>query len=163
MNKIYKFMDGRYGIDELYKFLLIICTILILLNIIIKSKIIDIIELIILIISTIRFLSKNKSKRQKENQIYIKIKNKIIKYYQYQKKRYQDHNTHIYRKCPKCKQKIRLPLKKGKHTVKCPNCQHHFIQITWKKIQFIVYLIKIERGKRGVILWMNKKWFKDKK
>lgn len=70
---------------------------------------------------------KNKSKRQKENQIYIKIKNKIIKYYQYQKKRYQDHNTHIYRKCPKCKQKIRLPLKKGKHTVKCPNCQHHFI------------------------------------
>ena len=92
-----------------------------------KSKIIDIIELIILIISTIRFLSKNKSKRQKENQIYIKIKNKIIKYYQYQKKRYQDHNTHIYRKCPKCKQKIRLPLKKGKHTVKCPNCQHHFI------------------------------------
>ncbi len=55
------------------------------------------------------------------------IKNKIIKYYQYQKKRYQDHNTHIYRKCPKCKQKIRLPLKKGKHTVKCPNCQHHFI------------------------------------
>lgn len=127
MNKIYKFMDGRYGIDELYKFLLIICTILILLNTIIKSKIIDIIELIILIISTIRFLSKNKSKRQKENQIYIKIKNKIIKYYQYQKKRHQDHNTHIYRKCPKCKQKIRLPLKKGKHTVKCPNCQHHFI------------------------------------
>ena len=114
-------------IDELYKFLLIICTILILLNTIIKSKIIDIIELIILIISTIRFLSKNKSKRQKENQIYFKIKNKIIKYYQYQKKRYQDHNTHIYRKCPKCKQKIRLPLKKGKHTVKCPNCQHHFI------------------------------------
>ena len=53
MNKIYKFMDGRYGIDELYKFLLIICTILILLNTIIKSKIIDIIELIILIISTL--------------------------------------------------------------------------------------------------------------
>ena len=46
MNKIYKFMDGRYGIDELYKFLLIICTILILLNTIIKSKIIDIICLL---------------------------------------------------------------------------------------------------------------------
>lgn len=126
MNKIYKFMDGRYGIDELYKFLLIICTILILLNIIIKSKIIDIIELIILIISTIRFLSKNKSKRQKENQIYIKIKNKIIKYYQYQKKRYQDHNTHIYRKCPKCKQKIRLPLKKRQTHSKMPQLSTSF-------------------------------------
>ena len=59
MNKIYKFMDGRYGIDELYKFLLIICTILILLNTIIKSKIIDIIELIILIISTINLKVKD--------------------------------------------------------------------------------------------------------
>lgn len=126
MNKIYKFMDGRYGIDELYKFLLIICTILILLNTIIKSKIIDIIELIILIISTIRFLSKNKSKRQKENQIYIKIKNKIIKYYQYQKKRYQDHNTHIYRKCPKCKQKINITIKKRQTHSKMPQLSTSF-------------------------------------
>lgn len=63
-------MDGRYGIDELYKFLLIICTILILLNTIIKSKIIDIIELIILIISTIRFLQKTNQKAKRKPNIY---------------------------------------------------------------------------------------------
>ena len=32
----------------------------------------------------------------------------------------------MYKKCPNCKQKIRLPLKKGKHTVKCPNCSYKF-------------------------------------
>ena len=127
MKRIYNFMYGRYGFDELNNFLLLLSLVLILLNTIIKSKIVNIIEIIPLTILTIRFLSKNTYQRQKENQKYIKIKKKIIKKYQYQKKKYQDYNTHIYRKCPKCKQKIRLPLKKGKHTVKCPNCQHHFI------------------------------------
>ena len=32
----------------------------------------------------------------------------------------------MYKKCPKCKQKIRLPLKKGEHTVKCPKCGNRF-------------------------------------
>ena len=32
----------------------------------------------------------------------------------------------MYKKCPKCKQKLRLPLKKGIHTVKCPNCKEKF-------------------------------------
>ena len=76
---------------------------------------------------TVTDVTKLRADLRNANAEYKVIKNKIIKYYQYQKKRYQDHNTHIYRKCPKCKQKIRLPLKKGKHTVKCPNCQHHFI------------------------------------
>ena len=32
----------------------------------------------------------------------------------------------VFAYCPKCKQKIRLPLKKGTHTVKCPNCNNRF-------------------------------------
>ena len=127
MNKIYKFMDGRYGIDELYKFLLIICTILILLNTIIKKQnnryhrtnnINNINNKI--------FIKKQIQKAKRKPNIY-QNKKQNYKILSISKKRYQDHNTHIYRKCPKCKQKIRLPLKKGKHTVKCPNCQHHFI------------------------------------
>lgn len=31
----------------------------------------------------------------------------------------------MYKKCPNCRQKIRLPLKKGKHTVKCPKCSNN--------------------------------------
>lgn len=126
INKIQKFMMGRYGPDELYRFMLIICLVIIIFNMFFGSRILRILELIIFGLSLYRFLSKKKSRRRKENEIYLDIVNKIKKIFTYQKKRYNDRNTHMYRKCPKCKQKIRLPLKKGKHTVKCPSCKERF-------------------------------------
>lgn len=126
IDKIQKFMYGRYGVDELYNFLLIVCLIIIIINIFINSIILRILELIIFILALYRFLSKNTYKRSKENKKYLEIKSKIENYFNYQKKKYKDRNTHMYKKCPKCKQKIRLPLKKGKHTVKCPNCKERF-------------------------------------
>lgn len=125
-NKIRNFMYGRYGIDDLYKLLLIICFILLVINMFLNNNIIRIIELLLIFIILYRSLSKNISRRKKENDKYLNIKNKIIKSFNYNKKKYEERNTHMYKKCPNCKQKIRLPLKKGKHTVKCPNCSYKF-------------------------------------
>lgn len=126
INKINKFMSGRYGIDDLYYFLFTIFLILFILNMFIKSTVLSTIELIIFVVAVYRYLSKNKNQRSKENKKYLYIKDKILNYFNYQKRKYKDRNTHMYKKCPNCKQKIRLPLKKGKHTVKCPNCSHKF-------------------------------------
>ena len=71
-------------------------------------------------------MSKNIKQRRKENDLYLKIKNKVVSIFNYNKKKYKDRNTHMYKKCPNCGQKIRLPLKKGKHTVKCPKCNYKF-------------------------------------
>ena len=125
-NKLRTFMIGRYGIDELYKVLSIVYFILILVNIFIRSKIITILEILLIIIIFYRFLSKNIKQRRKENDLYLKIKNKVVSVFNYNKKKYKDRNTHMYKKCPNCGQKIRLPLKKGKHTVKCPKCNYKF-------------------------------------
>ena len=125
-NKIRNFMYGRYGIDDLYKLLLIICFILLVINMFLNNNIIRIIELLLIFIILYRSLSKNISIRKKENDKYLNIKNRIIKSFNYNKKKYEERNTHMYKKCPNCKQKIRLPLKKGKHTVKCPNCSYKF-------------------------------------
>ena len=48
-NKLRTFMIGRYGIDELYKVLSIVYFILILVNIFIRSKIITILEILLII------------------------------------------------------------------------------------------------------------------
>lgn len=125
-NKLRTFMIGRYGIDELYKLLLIIYTLIIFINIFIKSKILSIIELFLVVIIFYRALSKNIKQRRKENDMYLKFKNKVLSKINFIKRKYKDRNTHMYKKCPKCRQKIRLPLKKGKHTVKCPKCSHKF-------------------------------------
>ena len=126
IDKIQKFMYGRYGVDELYSFLLILCLIIIIINMLVDSIILRILELVVFFYCLYRTLSKNKYKRSRENKKYLEVKSKIENYFKYQKKKYKDRNTHMYKKCPKCKQKIRLPLKKGKHTVKCPNCKERF-------------------------------------
>lgn len=73
-NKLRTFMIGRYGIDDLYKVLLVIYTILILINIFIRSKIIAVIEVLLIIIMIYRVLSKNIYQRRKENDMYFKGK-----------------------------------------------------------------------------------------
>lgn len=137
-----KFMKDRYGIDELYKFLLLICFVLIVINTFISNNIIRLFEVLLIVIIFYRYMSKNIKLRKKENDKYLEIKDKIIKLFDYNKKKYKDRNTHMYKKCPKCKQKIRLPLKKGKHTVKCPNCGNRFDVACHKVEKIKVEIIK---------------------
>ena len=112
-NKLRTFMIGRYGIDDLYKVLLVIYTILILINIFIRSKIIAVIEVLLIIIMIYRVLSKNIYQRRKENDMYLKIKNKILSTYNYNKKKYKDRNTYMYKKCPKCSNKFEVKCHKN--------------------------------------------------
>lgn len=130
MNKILKtlnkWLSNSYGTDELYRFLLAICLIMIIINIFVDNIIFKVIELIIFTFAMYRVFSKNYSRRRKENQMYIKIKNKLKKKYDLQKQKIRDRRTHMYKKCPQCKQMIRLPLQKGKHMVKCPTCGNRF-------------------------------------
>lgn len=137
-----KFMKDRYGVDELYKFLLLICFVLIVINTFISNNIIRLFEVLLIFIIFYRYMSKNIKLRKKENDKYLEIKDKIIKLFDYNKKKYKDRNTHMYKKCPKCKQKIRLPLKKGKHTVKCPNCGNRFDVACHKDEKIKVEIIK---------------------
>ena len=137
-----KFMKDRYGIDELYKFLLLICFVLIVINTFISNNIIRLFEVLLIVIIFYRYMSKNIKLRKKENDKYLEIKDKIIKLFDYNKKKYKDRNTHMYKKCPKCKQKIRLPLKKGEHTVKCPTCGNRFDVACHKDEKIKVEIIK---------------------
>lgn len=137
-----KFMKDRYGIDELYKFLLLICFVLLVINTFVSNNIIRLFEVLLIVIIFYRYMSKNIKLRKKENDKYLEIKDKIIKLFDYNKKKYKDRNTHMYKKCPKCKQKIRLPLKKGKHTVKCPNCGNRFDVACHKNEKIKVEIIK---------------------
>ena len=73
-----KFMKDRYGIDELYKFLLLICFVLIVINTFISNNIIRLFEVLLIVIIFYRYMSKNIKLRKKENDKYLEIKDKII-------------------------------------------------------------------------------------
>ena len=115
MYKIADFLQGRYGIDELYKFLFIVFWIIAILSIITRNPIIYLLEILICAYMMFRAFSRNIYKRQNENAKYLKIRDKILGKLKLQKRKWADRKTHIYRKCPNCKAEIRLPKKKGKH------------------------------------------------
>lgn len=141
ISKIQKFMLGRYGVDELYKFLLRIYLILFLIDIFINSKVLTILELIIVIIMFYRFLSKNIYTRQKENRYYLKFKKEVLKPFNNIKRNYKDRDYYVYKKCKYCKTTLKLPLpkKRGIQHVKCPKCKNRikFICFRQEKVEVI--------------------------
>ncbi len=122
-NKLINFLQGRHGIDELYKFLFIVFIILWILYIIFRNPFIYLLWILVCVFMIYRVFSKNIYKRQNENKKYLEIKEKI----KFQKRKWQDRKTYIYRRCPNCKAEIRLPRKKGKHVCNCPCCKKDFV------------------------------------
>lgn len=126
MYKMANFFQGRYGIDELYKFLFILFWIIAILSIFIRNPIIHLLEILICVFMFYRSLSRNIYKRQSENMRYLKMRDKVKGKITLQKRKWSERKTHIYRKCPNCKAEIRLPKKKGKHVCTCPRCKKDF-------------------------------------
>ena len=124
--RVASFMAGRYGIDRLYYFLLAICFVLIVINLFVSSYVIHIIETALFVYAFYRVLSRNIYKRQQENEKFIKLIEKPKSIFNLQKCKVRDRKTHVYKKCPSCKNNLRLPRQKGEHTVVCPCCKHRF-------------------------------------
>lgn len=124
--RIASFMIGRYGVDRLYYFLLAVCLVLIVINIFVNSYIISLTETLLFAFAIYRVFSKNIYKRQQENAKFSKIAEKIKSFIKLQKCKKRDRKTHVYRKCPICKNNLRLPKEKGSHTVICPCCKNRF-------------------------------------
>ena len=121
--KIAQFMQGRNGPDDLYKGCLILYVILLVLNMIFSSIVIDILLSFVLVLVFFRFFSKNISARHRENAKYLTTKHKVKTFTSNFKKRFSD-KEHVYRKCPNCKATLRFPRKKGSHDAVCPRCSN---------------------------------------
>lgn len=125
-DKIYRFMQGRYGTDDFYKFLFWVALIGIVINWFFKSQLLSFAVTLILVYAMYRVLSKNHSARYAENQRYLQATAKIRYWFDQQKKLVEERKYHHIYTCPKCRQKIRIPKGKGKIMIRCPKCHHEF-------------------------------------
>ena len=135
VNKFYKFMRFRYGIDELYRFLLCLYIVIAIVHLFISSRILSAVELVIFMVMLYKVFSKNISKRKKENEKYLKLKKKIMRPIQRVKRDYQDREYCIYHKCRYCKVTLKLPIpsKRGIKHVTCPNCKKRITMLVLRK------------------------------
>ena len=124
--RLYSFMIGRNGGDALSRALLILYLALFVVNLFAHSWVLTLIEYAIAVYALFRMLSRNLPARRRENAWYLKYENGVKDFFKLQKSKWRDRKTHAYRRCPQCKSMLRLPRQQGKHTVRCPQCQHRF-------------------------------------
>ncbi len=121
-----EFMAGRYGADQLSKFMLIVVIACLVLNMFTRWRILYLLSLVILGICYFRMFSRNYAKRSEENRRYLEATQRVRGWFTKRKYRIeQSKDFHIY-KCPSCGQKIRIPRGKGKICITCPKCRHEF-------------------------------------
>ena len=124
--RVYSFMIGRNGGDALGRALLILYLVLALVNAFIGSWIVYLLATTLAIYAIYRMLSRDLYARRRENAWYLRRENAVRDLWRLQRNKWRDRKTHVYRRCPACKSTLRLPRQKGKHTVRCPKCQHRF-------------------------------------
>lgn len=128
--KMLKFMQGRYGVDQLSICMIWTGVAIAFLAILFRYHILVIVSWAFIIYAYIRIFSKQINKRYKQNQFFMDktygVRSTFAKFkyrMKYGKNGAPSH--HIY-KCRKCGQKIRIPAGRGKIMVTCPKCKYQF-------------------------------------
>ncbi|MCQ2457364.1 MAG: hypothetical protein MJ142_01380 [Clostridia bacterium] len=136
-NAIIRFMDGRYGLDNLGQFTLIAGLAVSILSSILQSSLLSLIGFILYIVTLFRMFSKNREKRRQENIRYMDItgnirprirrftgnaKTRVSQFI----KRLKNSKEYKYFRCPGCKALLRKKRSSETKEITCVRCGHKF-------------------------------------
>ena len=136
-DKFNKFMQGRYGVDDLSRFTMGVALVLIILamfaNIFSRfsrtvGSTLDILGVAAIVYAYIRIFSRNIQQRYAENQKFLQMTSKFRFRFNKEKDLMKQRKTHHIYSCPGCGQKIRIPKGKGKIEIECPKCHTKFVK-----------------------------------
>lgn len=125
--KIARFMQGRYGNDRFNQFLMILAIVAIVISMF-AGPVFYLIALMFMIYAYSRMFSRKIYKRSAENQWYLHKEMKVRAFFTAQKKELAMRKTHHIYRCPKCRQKIRVPRGKGRIEIRCQKCGTKFVK-----------------------------------
>ena len=126
--KITRFMQGRYGVDDLSKALMYVGLVVIVVSLFTSWSVLSLIGWVVLIVVYVRMFSKNHARCYAQNQKYLQYINKVKGFFRRKKSHMEQRKTHHIYACPSCKQKIRIPKGKGKIEISCPKCHTKFVK-----------------------------------
>lgn len=132
--KIMRFMQGRYGVDQFSNFLMKLFIGEFIFYFIFRrfvpelASIMYYLSLITLVYTYYRIFSRKIYKRASENQNFLNKTANIRRKIENQKSIFKQRKVYRIYKCPTCKQKVRVPKGKGKISIHCPKCDTYFIK-----------------------------------
>ena len=121
-----RMMYGRNGNDGICLVLMWCYLALWLLSVVFSALALEIVCVAVRLLQSVvlaywifRVFSKNVARRRAEV-------NRFFGFFRSRRNRFRDRRTHVYKKCPHCRAMLRLPKRKGSHTVCCPACKERF-------------------------------------
>ena len=118
-------MYGRYGLDELSKFLSSVSIVVLLVSMFLHGTARTVVfsaAFVLIIYAYFRIFSKNYSKRREENTKFLKFRQPIMDKFKLRREMWTQRKEFKFFKCPSCKAVLRVPKGKGKIRVVCKKC-----------------------------------------
>lgn len=130
-DKLTRFMSGRYGIDQLYRALLLGAVISLLLATLLSdfpvlAGLFNAISYLLIIWATYRIFSRKIEKRYLENLHYLEYMGSVRQRLRMSKEKFQQRKEYKFFVCPTCKTNLRVPKGKGKVHITCCKCGNRF-------------------------------------
>lgn len=123
-----RMMEGRRGIDELSRFIVVIGAIITIIAMITNIGALSIVATLVLLVPLLRCLSTNLDQRQRENDAFCRLTKGprqqlvlLIRNIQYRK-------TKRFFICPSCGKFMSIPVGQGKIKISCPYCDTEMIR-----------------------------------
>lgn len=123
-----RFMQGRYGADQLCRFLCGVSMVFLVISLFSRRQIWIFLALILLVYNYYRMFSRNIPRRYAENQKYLALTASLRQRFAGKKRELAQRKTHHIYKCPSCGQKIRIPRGHGRIEIRCPRCSATFVK-----------------------------------
>ena len=123
--------NGRYGMDELGRFMLILAALFLVLDVFLHIRLLWVAAIILLILVYSRAFSRFYDKRRAENMKYLEMKSRFTGgktagggFSSPGPKPKNDGKRVLI--CPYCKEKLRVPVGAGTIKINCPHCHKQF-------------------------------------
>lgn len=130
-NWLRKVMTGRYGVDELSRFLTTAALAALVLSLLFDnlfSLVFWLLAIGALVWSYIRLFSRNTYRRKAENNAYLTLRYALTRKFSGLKQRLRQKKYYRFYKCPSCGVTTRVPKGKGTIRITCPRCGESFIR-----------------------------------
>ena len=124
--KFMRFMAGRYGADQLSRFLMFAAIALVVVNIFLRSGILWLLGVAALVCVYFRMFSRNYDKRRRENERFLQLKYRLTGGARNWLDRQKQRRDYAFFRCPSCRAMLRVPRGKGKIRVTCRKCGNAF-------------------------------------
>ena len=124
--KLYRFMAGRYGTDQLNRFLSILALALVVANLFARTLILWLPAMAALVLVYYRMFSRKLEKRRAENQRFMELFGRVSGAFRNLSDRWKMRKDYVFFHCPSCRALLRVPRGKGKIRVTCRKCGNAF-------------------------------------